>query len=164
MGSDLAFLSLVIFDRVAAVLRTAYQNEHCSPGLGAGASTSEKTTRFPKRKTGGLCYLGTKWHCLQGYYLYYFTEKERKQKIVSIPGALGWEFRSMDVIWVGNMGVCGMCTYFFGAHSFVDVTAIWMESSTKGGKNKRLESNNMHICGRVSSTCNFSWNNVLTML
>ena len=54
MGGNLAFLSLVIFDREAAVLRTAYQNKYCSPGLGAGASTSEKTTRFPERKTGGF--------------------------------------------------------------------------------------------------------------
>ena len=45
------------------------QNNNCSPGLGAGASTSEKTTRFPKRKTGGLVNLGTRWHCLQGYYM-----------------------------------------------------------------------------------------------
>ena len=75
MGGDLVFLSLVIFDRVAAVQRTAYQNKYCSPGLGAGASTSEKTTRFPERKTGGFVSLGTSLPCLQGYYLYNHTLK-----------------------------------------------------------------------------------------
>ena len=50
MGGDLFFLLSVIFDRVAAVRRAAYQNKYCSPGLGAGASTSEKPPAFRKGK------------------------------------------------------------------------------------------------------------------
>ena len=61
MGGDLVFLSLVIFDRVAAVLRTAYQNKYCSLGLGAGASTSTKN--HP------LSGMENRWFCKSGYQL-----------------------------------------------------------------------------------------------
>ena len=38
-------------------------------GLGQEPQQAQKTTRFPERKTGGFVNLGTRWHCLQGYYL-----------------------------------------------------------------------------------------------
>ena len=37
-------------------------------GLGQEPQQAQKTTRFPERKTGGFVNLGTRWHCLQGYY------------------------------------------------------------------------------------------------
>ena len=61
MGGDLVFPSLVIFDRVAAVLRTAYQNKYCSPGLGAGASTSTKNHPLSGKEN--------RWFCKSGYQL-----------------------------------------------------------------------------------------------
>lgn len=42
--------------------------------IGAGSlNKRKKTTRFPERKTGGFVNLGTRWHCLQGYYLYHWA-------------------------------------------------------------------------------------------
>ena len=64
-------LSLVISDRVAVVRRAAYQNNFCSPGIGAGVSTSTKNHPLSGQENEWLCNLGTRWHCLQGYYLYY---------------------------------------------------------------------------------------------
>ena len=50
----------MIFDRVAAVQRTAYQTKYCSPGLGAGASTSENHPLSGKEN---------RWFCKSGYQL-----------------------------------------------------------------------------------------------
>ena len=70
MGGDLVFLSLGIFDRVAVVrTRTSIVRQ----GLGQEPQQAQKTTRFPERKTGGFVNLGTRWHCLQGYFLGYYA-------------------------------------------------------------------------------------------
>ena len=42
-------------------------------GLGQEPQQAQKTTRFPERKTGGFANLGTRWHCLQGYFLGYYA-------------------------------------------------------------------------------------------
>jgi hypothetical protein len=69
MGGDLVFLSLVIFDRVAVVRRAAYQNKYCSPGLGAGASTSTKNHPLSGKENRWFCKSGYQLALLAGYYI-----------------------------------------------------------------------------------------------
>lgn len=60
-------LSLGISDHVAAVRRAAYQNTLCSPGLGAGASTSTKPLISAAAEMSGFCLLYIQMHCLPIY-------------------------------------------------------------------------------------------------
>jgi len=50
------------------------RTETVRQGLGQEPQQAQKTTRFPERKTGGFVNLGTRWHCLQGYFLGYYAK------------------------------------------------------------------------------------------
>jgi hypothetical protein len=53
-----------IFNRVADPEGIVTQNNYCSPGLGAGASTSTKPPISAAAEMGGFCILCIQMHCL----------------------------------------------------------------------------------------------------
>ena len=66
-GGDVSLSKQKRFTIAQPQIFLCYPGHFVHMGLGAEASTSTKTTRFPERKTDGFVNLGTRWHCLQGY-------------------------------------------------------------------------------------------------
>ena len=72
-GGDVSLSKQKRFTIAQPQIFLCYPGHFVRMGLGAEASTSTKNHLLSEKEKGGFVNLGTRWHCLQGYFLGYYA-------------------------------------------------------------------------------------------